>query len=341
MEKVRIGIVGMGRMGITHFSIINSHPKVDVVSVSDTSKMILDYLSKYINGIKVYDDFEKQLNAGDLDGIIICTPSSLHYRICKKALERNISVFCEKPFTTDPEQAKELAEDFSKAGLVNQVGYVTRCWDSFSKMKELLDSGLFGKILHFKAEMSSSTITKPQEESSWRSKRENGGGVTYEMGSHVIDLINYIVGVPDKIEGSSLTQFYSKTVEDIVSASMLYNDGKVGQFYVNWSDSSYRKPMMKLDFFCEKGKIIADHYAIKFYLFDDQDAYSKGWHVLNYTDLYRPVPFYVRGGAYTSQLYLFADKLLDSKVNCPCTFEEGAKAQIVIHKIFDDAIKNN
>lgn len=339
MEKVRIGIVGMGRMGITHFSIINSHPKVQVVSVSDTSKMILGYLEKYVDGIKVYDDFEKQLEAGDLDGIIVSTPSSLHYRICKKALEKNISVFCEKPFTTNPEQAKELANDFAKAGLVNQVGYVTRCWDSFSKMKEILDSGLLGKVIHFKAEMYSSTITKPQTESSWRSKRENGGGATYEMGSHVIDLINYILGVPDKIEGSSLAQIFSTTVEDIVDTTMIYNDGKVGQFHVNWSDSSYRKSMMKLDFFCERGKIVADHYAIKFYLYENQEGYAKGWHLLNYTDTYRPVPFYVRGGAFTTQLYLFADKILDNKVTCPCTFEDGAKAQDVIHRIFNDAQK--
>ena len=337
MEKVRIGIVGMGRMGITHFSIINSHPKVQVVSVSDTSKMILDYLSKYINGIKVYDDFEAQLDAGDLDGIIVSTPSSLHYKICKKALERNISVFCEKPFTTNPAHAAELAVGFEKAGLVNQVGYTNRCWDSFNKMKELLESGIFGNIIHFKAEMFSSTIIKPQTETSWRSKRENGGGATYEMGSHVIDLIHYLIGVPDRIEGSSLSQIYSKTVEDIVTTTMLYNDGKVGQLYVNWSEQTYRKPMIKLEFFCEKGKILADHYAIKYFLFENQNGLSKGWHFLNYTDLYRPVPFYVRGGGFTTQLYRFADKILDKNVQCPCTFEDGAKAQSTIHKIFNDA----
>lgn len=337
MEKVRIGIVGMGRMGITHFSIINSHPKVQVVSVSDTSKMILGYLEKYVDGLKVYDDFEKQLEAGDLDGIVVSTPSSLHYRICKKALENNISVFCEKPFTTDPVQAQELASEFAKAGLVNQVGYTSRCWESFSKMKEILDSGLLGKIISFKADMFSSTITKPQEEKSWRSKRENGGGVTYEMGSHVIDLIHNIVGVPDRICGSSLAQIYSKTVEDIVTTTMIYNDGKVGQLYVNWSEHTYRKPMMKLEFFCEKGKIMGDHYAIKYFLFDDQGENKKGWHFLNYTDLYKPTPFYVRGAAFTTQLYRFADKILDHSVTCPCSFEDGAKAQITIHKIFDDA----
>lgn len=337
MEKVRIGIVGMGRMGITHYSIINTHPQVEVVSVSDTSKLILDYLAKYIDGIKVYDDFEKQLNAGDIDGIIISTPSSLHYRICKLALEKGIHVFCEKPFTTSPEQAKELSREFQAKGLVNQVGFGNRCTEVFNKTKELLDSGMLGKIVYFKAGIFSSTITKPQTETSWRSKRENGGGATYEMGSHVIDLINYLVGVPDKIVGSSLAQIYSTTVEDVVTTTMLYNDGKVGHFNVNWSDHTYRKPMTKVEFFCENGKLFADSYGIKYFLFNDYKDVEKGWHLLNNTDLYRNVPFYVRGTSYTAQLYKFADKILDKTVECPCTFDDGANAQDVIHRIFNDA----
>ena len=48
MEKVRIGIIGMGRMGITHYSIINTHPSVEIVSVSDTSTMTLDIIGKFI-----------------------------------------------------------------------------------------------------------------------------------------------------------------------------------------------------------------------------------------------------------------------------------------------------
>ena len=54
MEKIRLGIIGMGRMGITHFSIINSHPQVEIVAIADTSKMTLDLLKKYVSGIHVF-----------------------------------------------------------------------------------------------------------------------------------------------------------------------------------------------------------------------------------------------------------------------------------------------
>ena len=336
MRRIRIGIVGMGRMGITHFSIINSHPQVDVVSVSDTSKMILDYLKKFMDGLSVYTSYEKQLETDNLDGIVVCTPPTLHYDICKKALAKGISVFCEKPFTTSVEEARELAEQFEAAGLVNQVGYVYRCWDSFQKAKEFLDTALVGDVLNYRIELISSSIDKPQKGNGWRTRRESGGGATFEVGSHIIDLANYYFGMPDRIAGSSMINLNSQVVEDIVHSTFHYQDGKVGQLYVNWCDLTYRKPTIKLEMFGNKGKLLVDSYALKFFLNEPRQGYEKGWHHLNSTDLSRPVPFYVRGNAFTTQLYSFVNRILDRQVACPCSFTQGYEAQKVIHGIFNN-----
>ena len=61
METIRLSIIGMGRMGITHFSIINSHPRVEVVSVSDTSKVVLDILKKNVSGLEVFTDYKEMI----------------------------------------------------------------------------------------------------------------------------------------------------------------------------------------------------------------------------------------------------------------------------------------
>lgn len=70
MDKVRIGVVGMGRMGLTHYSIINTHPSVEIVSVSDTSELILSMLKKYLPKLNTYKDYKEQLAAGDLDSTL-------------------------------------------------------------------------------------------------------------------------------------------------------------------------------------------------------------------------------------------------------------------------------
>ena len=114
--KLKIAIIGMGRMGITHYSIINSHPNVKITAIVDTSPLILELLNKYIKGINTYTDYSKLLNNEQLDAIIVCTPPTLHYPIAKLAAEKNIHVFSEKPCTTKAELAKELGSIFDKKG---------------------------------------------------------------------------------------------------------------------------------------------------------------------------------------------------------------------------------
>ena len=338
MDKVRIGIIGMGRMGLTHYSIINTHSSVEIVSVADTSKIMLDMMKKYIPKLNIYTDYKDLLNAKDIDGVIICTPSSLHYEACKLAYENNISVFCEKPFTTDPKQASELAGLFDSKGLVNQVGYVYRFDVVFNKVKEYLNQGVIGKLIHVNAHFLSSTIVKTQPAKGWRSKRENGGGATYEMGSHVFDLMDFFLGKPQKLFGSSLNSVYSEEVEDICSAEVQYENGVTCSFHVNWSDYTYRKPMLKLDFHGTKGKIQADLYGLKVYLREENKTMNlpEGWTTTPMNMLPDPTPYYVRGTAFTNQLYAFADAIKKSEKTIGCSFSGASDTQELIHQIFDN-----
>lgn len=338
MEKVRIGIIGMGRMGITHYPIINTHPDVVIVSVADTSTVILDMMKKYIPGLKTYTDYRDLLNAKDVDGVIICTPSSLHYEACKLAGENGISVFCEKPFTTSPEKATELAELFDQKGLVSQVGYVNRYSPIFQRVKKYLDDGLIGKLVHVKGEFYSCTIIKPQSSKGWRSTRDNGGGATYEMGAHILDILVYLLGAPQKVTGSLLGSVFSESVEDIMSTNMIFRDNVYCSVFVNWSDFTYRKPMMKIEFMGSKGKILVDFYGMKIYLCEasEEEGLAKGWTTIPANTIPDPIPFYVRGTGFTHQLYDFADAIKANNTDTICTFADAAKTQQVIHQIFND-----
>lgn len=339
MDKVRIGIIGMGRMGLTHYPIINTHPCVEIVSVADSSSMILDMMKKYIPNLKTYTDFKDLLNARDIDGVVICTPSALHYEACKLAGENGIAVFCEKPFTTSPEKARELAELFEQKGLVNQVGYVNRYTKVFQLIKKYIEEGLLGRLIHVKGEFYSCTIIKPQTSKGWRSTRENGGGCTYEMGAHILDLLNYMLGKPEKVFGSILNNVFSEGVEDIMLTNILFKNNVSCSIFVNWSDVTYRKPMMKLVFFGDKGKILADFYGMKVFLEESWEKYKliEGWNTIPMNMIEDPVPFYVRGNGYTHQLYDFADEILGIKKGSICTFRDAADTQEVIHTIFNNS----
>lgn len=343
LSKIKIGIVGMGRMGITHYAIINTNPKVEIVAVSDSSKLILGILSKYIPHLKTFEDYHEMFDKTELDGVLVCTPSVFHYDVCEYAAAKNVNVFCEKPFTTSPEDAMKLNKMFVQKGLVNQVGFDLRFHDVFLKVKEYLENEVIGEVIRFKSEMYSSTITKPQSGEGWRAKRENGGGVTFEMASHALDLVNYLIGYPVKVVGSNTSNVYSENVEDIVSTTLLLDNGISGTLYVNWCDTSYRKPATLFEVFGTKGKIVANQYGIKIFMNTEDIKYNlrKGWNNIQITDIFNSVPYYVRGNEFTRQLYYFVDSIFEKNKPMVCSFNDGYKVQKIISRIFEDSLINN
>lgn len=337
INKIKLAVIGFGRMGLTHYSIINSRPDVEIESIVDTSPVVLTMMKKYLP-IKTYKDYDELFETSKPDAILVCTPPNLHYDVIKKAGNKGIHVFAEKPFTTKFEDATSLSNLFANTGLINQVGYVNRFNDVFVKTKELLDKGVIGKVIRFKSEMFSCTITKSDDSSGWRASRENGGGAIFEMASHAIDLVNYLIGKPDKIVGSSLNHIYSKTVEDAMSTTLLYKKGTSGTIYINWSDPSYRKPTNKIEIFGDSGRILADQHSIKIFVnkIDSSHNLRIGWNTLYITDIFNPVPFYVRGNEFTRQLYHFIDCIQDKSLQNICSFEDGANVHEVMEKILSD-----
>ena len=336
-SKLNIGIIGMGRMGITHYSIINSHPDVVVESVADPSGLIMTMMNKYLP-VKTYKDYDELFYKSTPDAVLVCTPPNMHYPIIQKASEKGIHVFVEKPFTTKFSEASELAQIYFKNRLVNQVGYVNRFNDIFVKVKEFIDNGVIGRIIRFKSEMFSCTISKSDESSGWRASSKSGGGALFEMASHAIDLVNFLVGKPDKVTGSSLNHIFSKNVEDAVSSTFLYNNGMSGTIYINWSDTSYRKPTNKIEIFGNSGKILADQHTLKIFLNKTNEEFKlrQGWNTLYITDVFKPVPFYVRGNEFTRQLWHFVDCIQGKEKTNNCTFADGVNTLEVIENILND-----
>jgi predicted dehydrogenase len=336
---LRGAIIGFGRMGLTHFSILNNHPEVQFVAVCDSSSFILKNVGKY-SGIETFKDYRKMINKSSLDYVIVSTPTGMHAEIVKSAIENNLHTFVEKPFTLNVREGEELVGMLKGKNLVNQIGYVIRFNDVFIQVKKLLDAGVLGDLLTFKMEMYGPTLLKDAK-SGWRSKKKEGGGCLYDFASHSIDLINYLIGVPDEITGSVLQSIHSVKVEDSVSSTFLYKRGLRGNLLVNWSDPSYRKPAYKMEIFGRKGKIIADlhTYKVFFRTKPEFDGFTQGWNQRYITDFVEPVRFYVRGFEFTRQLDYFIECIVNNVPCEVCSFEDGLKTNMIIERIVDDAAK--
>lgn len=139
-----------------------------------------------------------------------------------------------------------------------------------------------------------------------------------------------------------MNQIYSKHVEDIASATMLYKNGISGTLYINWSDTSYRKPTNKMEIFGLGGRILADQHSLKIFLNQPNEQFNmrQGWNTLYITDIFKPVPFYVRGNEFTRQLYHFVDCIQGKSAINQCTFADGVATLKVIENIFNDYEQN-
>jgi predicted dehydrogenase len=160
-----------------------------------------------------------------------------------------------------------------------------------------------------------------------------------EFASHCIDLVTYLIGVPDRISGSVLQQIYSTQAEDLVSSTFSYHQGFNGCIMVNWSDESVRRPTNIITIFGTLGKIIADKHAYKIYLRSDNPhhGFRMGWNTRYITDFSDNVRFYVRGNEFTLQLDYFIDCIEKrSEVNLS-SFSEAFKTDTIMQQIIADA----
>lgn len=319
----KIGIIGIGKMGISHLAILGAHPDVQVVGVCDTSKMMLDAIEKYSH-FPCFTDYKKMIDEAKPDAVIVAVPTKFHATIVEELLNRNIHVFAEKPFCLNPEQGAPLVALAKQKGLINQVGYHNKFVGTFQEVKRILDGGYIGEIYHFLGQAYGPVVVKAKQET-WRSNPEEGGGCLMDYASHVIDLINYLIAPISQVKATMLKSIFSKDVDDAVYSMLELSNKITGVLSVNWSDETYRKMSTSISINGKKGKIISDANELKVFFKEEPFpmGYSKGWNIRHVTDLTPEVDYYLRGEEYSAQLDYFIKTLHGKVPNSINNFESA------------------
>jgi scyllo-inositol 2-dehydrogenase (NADP+) len=337
----RAAIVGLGKMGLSHQSMVNAHPQIKLAAVCDSSGYVLDVLSKY-TGVKTYSDYKKMLAEEPLDCVFIATPSRYHAEIVTAALERNLHVFCEKPFALDPEIGFQLAEIAERKKLVNQVGYHYRFVAAFNEAKRLLDRQLIGDLHHIRAEAYGPVVLRPKG-STWRSQKSEGGGCLFDYSCHAIDLVNHLVGRPTAVSGTVLNSVFSNDVDDEIYSTFQFSKGLSGQLATNWSDESFRKMSVKIGIWGTKGRINVDRQELQVYLRSlpepAEEGFGVGWNIRYTTALTQPVWFYVRGEEYSAQIDHFVQCMKTGAMPIS-SFRSASDTSLVANRMRADAEKS-
>lgn len=215
---MNIGLLGFGFMGKTHAYAIDNlryfygsgYGDVKIKSVC-TSRQETVVAAAETYGFPCFTTNEDDIIYDpDIDVIDVCTPNVYHYETVKKALNAGKHVYCEKPLAVSYAQAEELMALCHEKGLKLQVVFNNRFMPAVMKAKELMDSGRLGNTVSFRFAYRHASCTDPQKPAGWKQNSDIcGGGVLFDLGSHVIDLCRYLCGEVESISGRS--QIYYKT----------------------------------------------------------------------------------------------------------------------------------
>jgi len=181
MRKMRVGVIGAGAMGQHHVRIYNEMENVDLVGISDVSQERVSELSNQY-GIVGYTNYEKLLFQ-ELDAVSIAVPTTLHKQIGLDAIASGTNLLIEKPIADTIENANDLINAAYNAGVKLMVGHIERFNPAVIKLKQILDSGLIGKVVSI-----STKRVGPYN------PRIRDVGVILDIGIHDIDIMSYLYG---------------------------------------------------------------------------------------------------------------------------------------------------
>lgn len=221
---IKVGVIGYGYWGPNLVRNISTIKEFKLTHICDLIKENLLNVENLYPSIITTDKIDDIMNNKYIDVVVIATPPSTHYLLAKKALENKKHVFVEKPITTKSVDALELISIAKKNNLILMTGHTFIYSGAVKKMKELIDKGDIGEVLHI------------------HSSRLNLGAfqkdnVVWDLMPHDLAMILYLFNglMPEKVVAAGLSHF-NTGVEDTASATLIFPGNKSANINVSWLD---------------------------------------------------------------------------------------------------------
>ena len=220
--QIKIGLVGYGYAGATfHAPLIESSgtAALTAIATTQTGRAKADYPNALI-----VEEVDQLLASDELDCIVIATPNDTHFDLARRVLESEKHVVVDKPVTLNCADAKTLA-DLAAQKNVLFVPFHNRRWDGdFLTVQALIDSGKLGRITHFESHFDR---FRPDVPKRWREDISRGGGLLFDLGSHLIDQALVLFGMPAAISATLKQHRDHAIAPDYIHLQLGYADKEI------------------------------------------------------------------------------------------------------------------
>jgi predicted dehydrogenase len=215
---LKVGLIGAGFMGAMHANCYKNIEGAELCAIADIREEKAKALAEGTNAV-IYGDGKDLIANADVDIIDICLPTFIHAEYACLAMEKVKYVFVEKPVALTNEDIDMLFKKQEETGAYVQVGQVIRFWDEYVALKDMIESGKYGKIINANFRRISPTPTWGWND--WLRKAEFSGGAAQDLHIHDIDFVLSLFGEPLAV--SSVKNSEGET-NSYVATLMKYKD---------------------------------------------------------------------------------------------------------------------
>ncbi len=310
MRPFGIGIIGYGGVARVHVLGYRSIPAhyalpadtVRLVGVAETDAAKAKAAAEEIGCEEWTDDYRALLARRDIDVVTVAVPNNAHEEIVVAAAQAGKHIFCEKPLALTVAEGKRMLAAIEQAGVKAQVNFNFRFYPAIQQARGLVEEGFLGRVFSYRACFYRSSYIDPNVPLSWRlSKAAAGGGALFDLGSHVLDSVYFLLGEFDSVAATAETLIEERPitpgaeekgpvdVDDIVLMQARMANGALGSIEISRMGTGITNEMT-LEIFGEQG-------AIRFY------SHDPGW--LHVYDVSAPRSGYQKlqtGGRFESQV---------------------------------------
>ncbi len=268
MEKVRLGIIGVGNMGSGHVQNIlaGKTPEIEIAAVADRRESRRAWAEETLpQGTPVFEEGADLIQSGLCDAVLIATPHYQHPILAIQAFEKGLHVLCEKPAGVYTKAVAEMNQAAEKSGKVFAMMFNQRTNCLYRKMHDMVQSGELGQLKRVNWIITDWYRTQSYYDSgSWRATWDGeGGGVLLNQCPHQLDLLQWICGLPKTVQAFCHEgKWHDIEVEDDVTAYLEFENGATGVFITSTGDAPGTN---RFELTGTLGKLVCENGALTFW----------------------------------------------------------------------------
>ena len=256
MDRVRIGIIGVGGMGSAHAKMMLEVGEVQLCAVADVDPDVAKQVGEQY-GVPYFTDYRQCIDSGLLDAVIVATSHPVHPEVAEYAFSKGLHVLTEKPMAINPVEADRMIESARRAGKVFAVMFQMRTERPYRIARQAIQDGIVGELMRTEMVAAYYRNQAYYDSAEWRATWVGeGGGVLVNQAPHALDMFCWLAGLPSKVTASTRTRLHEIEVEDEAFAVLEYANGAHGYLYTTTNEAP---GTTRFEIAGDKGKVVVNN----------------------------------------------------------------------------------